>query len=130
MYEVGIVKEFENGSVNFLEGTESIDRFAWKDHPKFNGVSLKAIITGNDTNSQISCHLVRIQPGCEIGNHIHEGRMELHEVIAGDGVCIMKEKEIPYNPGIIAVIPPDITHRVTAGTNGVFILAKFLPALE
>ena len=125
-----IVKNFENGNIHFLQGTAQVEEIAWKNHPKFYGVSLKALVTGKDTHGQISCHLVRIQPGCEIGNHIHEGRMEIHEVIAGNGVCLLKEKEIPYKAGSMCVIPSDTEHQVNAGEDGLFLLAKFTPALE
>ncbi len=37
---------------------------------------------------QLSCHLVKINPECEIGDHIHENNLEIHEIIYGSGTGI------------------------------------------
>jgi len=39
------------------------------------------------------------------------------------------EDSLPYNAGVMACIPDNINHRVEAGDRGLYILAKFLPAL-
>ncbi len=76
-----------------------------------------------------NCHLVKIDAGCEIGTHNHCGKTELHEVIFGHGKCFVGEKEIDYTTGKITVMPADINHKVTAGDEGLFLFAKFFPAL-
>lgn len=101
----------------------------WNAHPAFQGVFLKHLVKGEATEGKFSCHLVKIEAGCEIGEHLHEGKWELHEVIDGTGRCFLLEKEIPYKLGISAVIPADLKHRVVAGENGLYLLAKFIPAL-
>lgn len=53
----------------------------------------------------------------------------MHEVIYGSGKCIMLDKEIPYQPGIVALIPAGIKHRVIAEQGTLYLLAKFVPAL-
>jgi len=54
----------------------------------------------------------------------------LHEVIYGSGKCIMLDKEIPYQPGTAALIPAGIKHRVIAEQGTLYLLAKFVPALQ
>lgn len=101
----------------------------WHEHPNFSGVALKHLITAKNTDGKFSSHLVRVTSGCEIGKHIHEGKWELHEVIKGNGKCIIENKELNYYSGVSAVIPSDIPHVVKAGREDLYILAKFIPAL-
>ncbi|HOJ78159.1 MAG TPA: cupin domain-containing protein [Bacillota bacterium] len=125
-----LANQFESGNVNLENQTVKIGSLAWQEHPKFKGVSLKTLVKGEATNGLVSCHLVRILPGHEIGEHLHEGRIELHEIVAGAGNCILGGQTIRYQPGEVTVIPADLIHRVVAGEPGLIILAKFLPALE
>lgn len=124
-----ISEKFENGIVTGLYSNIKTSAIDWNEHNLFKGVYLKHLIKGIDTNNSISCHLVRVNPGCSIDTHIHSGKLEVHEVIEGTGVCIIGEKTIDYNVGTISLIPADIPHKVTAGNEGIYILAKFSPAL-
>ena len=87
------------------------------------------MITGKQTDGKFSSHLVRVKNGCEIGEHIHEGKWELHEVVCGQGVCRIETSEIPYVKGVTAVIPADLPHSVKAAEADLYLLAKFIPAL-
>jgi quercetin dioxygenase-like cupin family protein len=73
----------------------------WNPHPKFAGVALKHLVTGKDTGGRISLHHVRVDPGCAIGDHTHAGQVEIHDVIAGEGTCMIAGKEIRYIPGVM-----------------------------
>ena len=86
----------ESGEIVFKDGNRKIGDFPWNEHPAFAGVSLKHLLTGNDTDGNFSCHLVRVAAGCKIGNHIHEGKWELHEVLCGQGICQIGSIRIPY----------------------------------
>lgn len=101
----------------------------WSRHPVFDGVELKHIITSENTNGQFSFHLVRIASNQKIGNHIHERQLETHEVICGSGICINNGAELPYNTGVISVFPIGVPHEVIAGEEGLYLFAKFIPAL-
>ena len=93
------------------------------------GVELKHILTSKETGGAYSYHLVRISPNCSIGEHIHETQLETHEVIAGGGACINNGTSIGYTPGIISIFPSNQPHTVKAGENGLYLFAKFMPAL-
>jgi quercetin dioxygenase-like cupin family protein len=101
----------------------------WNPHPKFVGVSLRHLMTGKETGSRISLHHVRIDPGCSIGNHAHAGQVEIHDVLAGSGSCVLDGVTIPYRHGVAAVMPADKVHRVDAGDEGLLLLATFSPPL-
>jgi quercetin dioxygenase-like cupin family protein len=106
--------------------TESLP---WNPHPKFTGVFLRHLVTGNNTGGRMSLHHVRIDPGCVIGDHVHAGQVEIHDVLAGYGSCTLAGTVIPYNPGVVGVMPADLVHRVEAGDKGLLLLATFSPPL-
>lgn len=101
----------------------------WNPHPKFTGVFLRHIVTGKDTGGRMSLHHVRIDPGCVIGEHIHAGQTEIHDVLAGSGTCTIAGRVISYSPGVVGVMPADQVHRVDAGNEGMLLLATFCPPL-
>lgn len=108
----------------------SFAEIPWSDHPVFEGVALKHIITSGQTDGQFSFHLVKIAPDKKIGNHIHKTQLETHEVISGSGICINDKEEILYEPGVISILPMNVPHEVTAGSEGLYLFAKFMPALN
>ena len=117
------------GKIVYLEHETDAAQLDWNAHPTFQGVSLKHLVTGQATGGKLSCHLVRIQAGCEIGEHVHADKLELHEVLSGQGKGVLVKKEIPYLAGTAVVIPANEPHKVMAGDEDVYLLAKFTPAL-
>ena len=124
-----LFETFDKGSLSLPVSTAEFADIPWAKHPSFEGVELKHIVSAKDTAGQFSYHLVRIAPGKSIQNHIHETQLETHEVIAGSGVCINDGAAIPYEPGIISIMPVGVPHEVNAGSDGLFLFAKFMPAL-
>lgn len=110
-------------------GGTAAEKLAWNPHPKFSGVFLKHLVTGKDTGGRISIHHVRIYPGCSIGDHTHAGQVEIHDVLDGEGSCILAGTEIEYRPGVVGIMPADTVHRVDAGDRGLLLLATFAPPL-
>ena len=120
---------FAGGRVYTLEADWETEHLAWHPHPSFPGVFLKHLLLGESSQGKFSAHLVRVAAGCEIGEHTHPGKWEIHEVLRGQGECVMPEKSIPYQAGVCALIPEDHLHRVVAREEDLFLLAKFVPAL-
>lgn len=125
-----LFEQFNCGQLATPEIQKSFDELEWCKHPTFDGVELKHIITGADTNGEFSYHLVRIAPNKKIGNHVHQQQLETHEVIAGNGICINEGKEIPYHCGVISIMKTGKSHEVIAGDDGLYLFAKFIPALQ
>ena len=126
-----LFEQFNNEGKLLLPGAEiSFADIPWSKHPTFEGVELKHIITSEQTSGQFSFHLVRIAPNKKIGNHVHKTQLETHEVISGNGICINNGAKIKYEPGVISILPMNVLHEVTAGNNGLYIFAKFMPALN
>ena len=68
---------FQEGSVWKGEASVAIEELPWSEHPSFKGVFMKHLLSGQQTAGSLSCHLVRIDPNCEIGNHIVNRRAKL-----------------------------------------------------
>lgn len=124
-----LFESFIYGQLIVPEKTLDFSTIEWNNHPNFKGVALKHIIKGSETNGEFSYHLVKIEPNKSINNHIHEKQLETHEVINGSGICINNGSIINYNPGVISIIPKAVPHEVTAGKEGLYLFAKFIPAL-
>ena len=124
-----LFEAFNNGFLKLPAKTISFADIAWTEHPTFEGVALKHIVTAADTGGQFSYHLVRIAPNKSIKNHIHETQLETHEVIAGSGICVNEDVEILYEAGSISIMPAGIPHEFNAGADGLYLFAKFIPAL-
>ncbi len=120
---------FNNGKLVLPKKEAGFAEIEWSKHPTFEGVELKHIITAKDTEGKFSYHLVRIASGCSIGNHIHETQLETHEVIMGNGKCVNAGNAIPYEPGTISIMQAGVPHEVNAGSEGLYLFAKFMPAL-
>lgn len=119
----------EGGKLLLPDAAVAFDTIGWSAHPVFEGVALKHIVTSEKTDGQFSFHLVRIAPNKRIGSHIHEKQLETHEVISGAGVCVNNGAEMSYEPGVISIFPIGVPHEVIAGEEGLFLFAKFMPAL-
>ena len=134
------MKENVNGNMNVFETfnagqlvlpnhVKSFAEVDWSKHAVFEGVELKHIITAKETDGVFSFHLVRIAPNCSIGEHVHENQVETHEVIAGDGICVNFGETLPYESGTISIFQAGVKHEVRAGKDGLYLFAKFMPAL-
>jgi len=101
---------FETGTVcgvGFLE--QSADN-GFIPHSAFKGVSLKHLVRGEMTGGQISCHLVRVEPGCVLDTHTHPAQIEIHEVIYGDEdrLCKVYGGTTKMSPELSLVVRPFI----------------------
>jgi len=119
----------ECGKLLLPEGCVDFGGISWSKHAVFEGVELKHIITSKNTHGQFSYHLVRIAPNKSIGSHVHKEQLETHEVISGNGTCKNNGVQLDYMPGVISIFPVNVPHEVHAGADGLFLFAKFIPAL-
>ena len=124
-----LFENFDSGRFASPYGEKDFSELKWNDHPTFEGVALKHLLTSEDPEGKFSYHLVRIAAGKSIGRHIHAEQTETHEVISGSGVCINEGTEIPYSSGTVTILKKGTPHSVTAGEEGLYIFAKFMPPL-
>lgn len=124
-----LFEQFDNGKLSLPQKEINFSDLKWNKHPTFEGVELKHIITSNETNGKFSYHLVKIAPNKAIKLHVHENQLETHEVLAGNGYAINDGSKLNYEQGIISIFPKNIPHEVYANDEGLYIFAKFFPAL-
>jgi len=124
-----LFKNFDEGKLLVPQYKNSFKKISWTNHPTFEGVKLKHIITAKDTNEKFSFHLVQIDPNKKIEMHVHKTQIETHEIISGTGICINDGKKLNYTSGTISIFPMNVPHEIIAGDNGLFLFAKFFPAL-
>ena len=124
-----VFKSFHNGMLRLPNSQKKFDDIPWSKHSTFEGVELKHLLTAKDTNGKFSYHLVRIAPNKSIKKHIHETQLETHEVIDGNGVCVNDGVSFDYQCGTISIFSAGVPHEVNAGNEGIYLFAKFFPAL-
>ena len=120
---------FGNGAVLFPDFETDAAAKPWTPHPRWKGVFLKDLVTGNETGGKFSYHLVKVLQDCEVKDHGHETQWEWNQIIDGDGIFVIGDKEVPIEPGQTFVTPPGIHHIVSAGDEDLVLLAIFVPAL-
>ncbi len=123
------VKGISEGKIVYLDQEIDVKNLDWNPHASFQGVYLKHLVKGESSNGKFSCHLIRIDHGFEIADHIHEDKWELHEAIGGVGKGVLAGKEIVYKLGVTVVVPEKVPHKIVADNGDVYLLAKFIPAL-
>ena len=69
-----VLEKFTNDTVNGLIDNKETQLINWNEHSKFKGVFLKHLITSVETDGNLSCHLVKVNPGCILDSHIHNGK--------------------------------------------------------
>lgn len=111
------------------DDNRDMEEIAWNKHAAFQGVYLKHLVKGDQTDGKFSCHLVKVEAGCELGEHIHPDNWEIHEIVSGNATGYLEGKEMPYTSGTTAILPAGSKHRVVAGDCDLYIRAKFIPAL-
>ena len=124
-----MIEQIEQGQIVTFENNMDMTELKWNKHASCEGVFLKHIVTGKFTDGKFSCHLVKVQAGCEISEHVHQNNWELHEVVAGEATGYLADQKISYVTGTTIVIPQGEKHRVVAGKQDLYLLAKFIPAL-
>ena len=74
------------------EERKSMEEILWNKHATCPGVYLKHLVKGSETGGQFSCHLVKVEAGCEISEHIHANNWEIHEIVSGQASGYLEEK--------------------------------------
>ena len=121
-----LFEAFAQGMIIHRAECSAAEPFPWNAHQSFAGVFLKNLIAREGTDGMLSCHLVRIDPNCSIGLHSHPDSIELHEVIAGSGACMLQKQTFSYSPGTMNLIACGVPHEVHAGQDGLCLFAKFI----
>lgn len=124
-----IISHLEEGYFVSPSTQRNFSQLEWHRHATCEGVYLKHLVTSEETEGRFSYHLVRIDADKAIELHKHDTQLETHEVVRGTGKCLVEGREYVYQPGVIALLPEASMHEVRADSQGLMLLAKFIPAL-
>ena len=124
-----LFETFEHGTLLVDGQSIHLTETSWWNHPKFEGVKLKHLITSAQSQGAFSFHLVSIAPNKAIETHVHENELETHEVVGGSGHCIKEGSTFAYTMGTMSIFPKNTEHSIHADANGLYLFAKFFPAL-
>jgi len=124
-----VVDVFNEGKIIFPSDEIDAKKLKWYEHPESKGTFLKDLVPGKDTGGAFSCHIIRVNKGCEVGQHIHEDQWEFNEILDGNGIYIYENKEVRFGAGFSFATPPGVRHALIAEVEDLYLLAKFIPGL-
>ncbi len=69
------------------------------------------------------------EPGQDHKLHAHEGMDKVYQVLSGEGVFLLEDREIAMGPGVMLVAPEGVAHGVrNTGNERLVLLAILAPA--
>ena len=77
-------------------------------------------------SSRILVGLNAFEPGQEHKLHAHEGMDKVYQVVTGEGVFLLEDREIPMQPGVMLVAPEGVPHGVRNTGDGRLVLVVIL----
>ncbi len=69
------------------------------------------------------------EPGQEHALHAHAGLDKVYQVLAGRGLFLLEDREIPMESGVLLVAPEGVAHGIrNTGTERLVVLAILAPS--
>jgi len=98
-----------------------------EEHAVFNPQKMgKATIFRSD---RMMVGLNSFEPGQEHALHAHAGMDKVYQVLVGEGVFLLEDREIEFGPGIMLVAPEGTPHGIrNTGGDRLVVLAILAPA--
>jgi oxalate decarboxylase/phosphoglucose isomerase-like protein (cupin superfamily) len=80
-------------------------------------------------SERILVGLNAFEPGQEHALHAHAGMDKVYQVLAGRGLFLLEDREIPMESGVMLVAPEGVTHGIrNTGTERLVVLAILAPS--
>jgi quercetin dioxygenase-like cupin family protein len=112
-----------------MEICKTVDDISWRPHPIAEGVNIKPLVTKSEDNLNVTCMLVRIPPGKEIPEHIHEDQVDILYPMQGEAEMYVEGTgKFPLKPGIVVRVPKGTKHKISNVTEELLIYDVFQPA--
>jgi len=112
------------GAYRFME------KIPWGPHSIAEGVHIKPLISKKEHGLDVTCMLVRIPAGKEVGEHIHPTQDDILYPLADKGAMwVDGTGQFPLEPGIVVRVPKGTKHRVFGVNEELLIYDVFCPAL-
>ncbi len=80
-------------------------------------------------SERILVGLNAFEPGQEQALHSHAGMDKVYHVLAGEGLFLLQDREIPMKAGVMLIAPEGVPHGIrNTGTQRLLVLAILAPA--
>jgi quercetin dioxygenase-like cupin family protein len=113
----------------FMEICKTIGDISWRPHPIAEGVTIKLLATKSEDDLNVTCLLLRIPPGKEIPEHIHEEQVDILYPLQGEAEMYVEGTgTFPLKPGIVVRVPKGTKHKISNVTEELLIYDVFQPA--
>jgi quercetin dioxygenase-like cupin family protein len=113
----------------FMEICKTITNISWRPHPIAEGVNIKPLATKSEDDLNVTCMLVRVPPGKEIPEHIHDEQVDILYPLQGEAEMYVEGAgTFPLKPGIIVKVPEGTKHKISNVTAELLIYDVFQPA--
>ena len=113
----------------FMEICKTIDNLSWREHPIAEGVNIKPLVTKSEDDLNVTCMLVRIPPGKEIPEHIHDEQVDILYPLQGEAEMYVEGTgTFPLKSGIVVRVPKGTKHGISNVTEELLIYDVFQPA--
>jgi quercetin dioxygenase-like cupin family protein len=113
----------------FMEICKTVGDISWRPHPIAEGVNIKPLATKSEDDLNVTCMLLRIPPGKEIPEHIHEEQVDILYPMQGESEMYVEGTgTFPLKPGIVVRVPKGTKHKISNVTEELLIYDVFQPA--
>ena len=97
-------------------------------HPKFDGVNIGVLVTGQDTDSVSVC-LLDIEKNTTIPVHIHDPQIDSIYVVSGSGEIHVNGAWQKISTGDYIFVPAEEEHGIRSGNGELRIFVHHSPPL-
>lgn len=106
---------------------EHPEAFRPEDHAVYNAEKMgKSTLFSSE---RIMVGLNAFEPGQEHKLHAHEGMDKVYQVVEGEGVFVLEDRELPMSAGVMLVAPDGVPHGIrNTGSERLLVLAILAPA--
>jgi quercetin dioxygenase-like cupin family protein len=107
---------------------KTVEDIPWRPHPVAKGVTIKPLVTKKEDDLNVTCMLVKIPPGAEVPEHIHEEQVDILYPIRGLAEMVVEGAgQFALKPGIIVRVPRGTKHKIFNVTEELLIYDVFQP---
>lgn len=112
-----------------MEAYRLMEKIPWIPHPTAEGVQIKPFISQKEHGLGVTCLLVRVPVGKEIGEHTHATQDDILYPLAGKArMWVDGTGEFSLEPGIVVRVPKGTKHKIFGATQELLFYGVFCPA--
>ena len=83
----------------------------WEPHPQLANAKVAFLASHRDENMDLTCMLVKLQPGTEVEKHTHECDDIVYVLSGSAKMWIEGVGDVPMTPGTFIRIPKGVQHQ-------------------